>query len=60
MSEAVIVLVIALITLTVVYVQWLDREKEIQLQHLAMAVGSIMETIEEMQKQIDEIGKGKE
>jgi peptidoglycan hydrolase CwlO-like protein len=60
MSEAVIVLVIALITLTVVYVQWLDREKEIQLQHLAMAVGSIMETIEEMQKQIDEIGKEKE
>ena len=60
MSEAVIVLVIALISLTVVYVQWLDREKEIQLQHLAMAVGSIMETIEEMQKQIDEIGKEKE
>ena len=60
MSEAVIVLVIALITLTVVYVQWLDREKEIQLQHLAMAVGAIMETIEEMQKQIDEIGKEKE
>lgn len=60
MSEAVIVLIIALITLTVVYVQWLDREKEIQLQHLAMAVGSIMETIEEMQKQIDEIGKEKE
>jgi len=60
MSEAVIVLVIALITLTVVYVQWLDREKEIQLQHLAMAVGSIMETIEELQKRIDEIGKEKE
>lgn len=60
MSEAVIVLIIALITLTVVYVQWLDREKEIQLQHLAMAIGSIMETIEELQKQIDEIGKEKE
>lgn len=60
MSETVIVLIIALIAAVVFFVQWQDREIEIQLQHLAMAVGSIMETIEEMQKQIDEIGKEKE
>ncbi len=60
MSETVVVLIIALLAAVVFYVQWQNREIEIQLQHLVMAIGSIMETIEEMQKQIDEIGKEKE
>lgn len=53
MDQTVIALLCGLILSLFFLVMWINRELEIQIQHLAMAIGSIMETIEDIDKRID-------
>ena len=57
MNDVTVILIAAVIAAVIVYVQWLDREKDIQLHNLMLAVNAIMEALEEQEKLIEEIGK---
>lgn len=59
MSEATVILIAAVIAMLVIYVQWLDREREVQLHNLSLAINAIMEALEEQEKLIENLERSK-
>lgn len=55
MNEAVIIILIGLIAAAVIYAQWLDREREMQFQMIAMAVNSLVDSVEKLENKIAEM-----
>ena len=52
MDQTVIALLCGLILSLFFLVLWINRELEIQIQHLVMAIGSLAEEVEKLEKEI--------